>query len=71
MAMQMTPATSCTHGFGAILDGGGTITAVVSAGDKRGFPSEVFEGMKPPGEYYSESNAEAKHTERNNGMGQS
>src|SRR4029077_3021873 len=62
MAMQMTPAKSCTHGFDDVLDRGGTMFAVVPAGGKWGLPSEGFEGMKPPREYYCQSYSEAKET---------
>jgi hypothetical protein len=57
MAMQMTPATSCTHGLDPMFDGGGAMLAVVSAGDKRGFPSEEFEAISPPNENYGASRA--------------
>jgi hypothetical protein len=55
--MQMTPATSCTHGLDAMLEGGGAMFAVVSAGDKPGFPSEEFEAISPPNENYGASRA--------------
>jgi hypothetical protein len=57
MAMQMTPATSCTHGLDAMLDGGGAMFAVVSEDDKAGFPSEEFEAISPPTENYGASRA--------------
>jgi len=55
--MQMTPATSCTHGLDAMLDGGGAVFVVVSADDKAGFPAEEFEAISPPTENYGASRA--------------
>jgi hypothetical protein len=40
-----------------MFDGGGAMLAVVSAGDKRGFPSEEFEAISPPNENYGASRA--------------
>jgi hypothetical protein len=57
MAIQMTPATSCTHGLDAMLDGVGVMFAVLSAGDKPGLPSEEFEAISPPTENYGASRA--------------
>jgi hypothetical protein len=57
MAMQMTPATSCTHGLDAMLDGVGVMFAVLLGGDKPGFPSEELEVISPPTENYGASRA--------------
>src|SRR6266852_9770874 len=52
MAMQMTPATSCTHGFELTIAGRGVTFIFVSPDESSECPAGWFEVMRPPGEYY-------------------
>jgi hypothetical protein len=62
MAMQMTPAMSCTHGFELTFEARGVMFMSVSPDESSECPVRWFEDMRPPREYYRESSAEAKHT---------
>jgi len=55
--MQITPATSCTHGFVAVPEGGGAMFVAVPAGELPGLSFEAFEDIKPPNIDYRKSRA--------------
>src|SRR3984893_7925520 len=64
MAMQVMPATSCTHGFEVTIEGRSVMFMSVSPDESSECPARWFGDMRPPWEDYRESNAEAKHTTR-------